>query len=361
MSPHVYPLVKTEIPTQSLYDLALPSVPEMGMDPSPILLNRVAGFCLWADGMETNYIDVDALSPLTPPAPTTPNETVHVSLRIKLTMPSTSDIASNMQGFNGAVSFVAPVPPNAKVLTQVSLDNSTHSKEASPFNVVEAQPGPPNNDPTRPPEQRYVAVLPNSWLSRCRWLESGSKKILIIQTVVVDGETLFVVIYDVERAAANSFEQVPRAELVIWHKKFSSTPPRSPVLLPLPISTPSTSRFGEQSNTANAYLYSTAATLQSQAHHVHAPTSTPTSLHHHTPQLQHPLHPLQTHTPSNIFPHHGSAALGTMSVSPVTSYGPSGTLRGKSCAASSSTTHTTPGGIFPSSSDPWTTPLLPLF
>lgn len=309
--------------------------------------------------METNYIDVDALSPPTPP---TSNETVHVSLRIKLTLPYGSEVGmgNNIQGLNGAVSFVTPIPPNAKVLTQVTVDGVCLSKEAAAFGVIETQAGPQSQDPTRPQEQRYVAVLPDSWLTRCRWMQSGSKRTLVIQTVVVDGETLFVVIYDLERVRDSLYGQVPRAELVLWHKKFGTTPPRSPALLPLPMSSPSSSRFGDHSNAANAYLYSTAASLQSQAHHVHPHAPTPIPAHHHSSQLQHAFHPLQTQASSSLYSQHGGSALGNSPISPLSAnYGTSGSLRGKSCAASSTTVHGS--GMFPTSSGPWTPSLMPLF
>lgn len=245
--------VKNELhtPHSSLFDPpSLPAVPELHMEQS-LMTNRVAGLCLWADGMQLKYVDVDALpfasdppgSPVVPPS----NGIVRTSLRMKLQMPAYG-FGNSAVGFGGMLSFAAPLPPSAELMTRVHVDNVCISREVAPLVCMDR-----NSNPTG--QELVVAMLPDSWLTRCRWLDTGNKKAIVTQQVVVDAEAIFVVIYDLQRVQG----ALPSAELVLWNKHVDNAPPQAPALLPLPMTPPSASRFG--SNVANSYLYSTAAPL----------------------------------------------------------------------------------------------------
>lgn len=291
--------IKTEYPQVSPFETpsGLPSVLEMGFQPSPISVNRVAGLCLWADGMDPNHIDVDALpfaSPSSPGLPASPSGPTHIppsgvvrtSLRVKLTMPV--DVTSgSISGFSGALSFAGPVASSAECLTRVHVDNVCVSRETGRLIPVNEPAGGASRTPTP-----FVAMLPDSWLTRCRLLDTEGKKTIVTQQVVVDAEAIFVVIYDLHRTRVSPGPmgspslQRPTAELMLWNKHVDSavSAPPPPALLPLPMSSPSTSRFGDAGNAANAYLYSTAAALSGnqipqymspvQHHSPHSPPAT---------------------------------------------------------------------------------------
>ena len=300
--------IKSEHSHTSLYDTpsGLPAVPEM--DQPSLMVNRVAGICLWADGMDPNYIDVDALPFASPSSPSSPNASTHIpsggvvrtSLRVKLTMPL--DVASDsLSGFSGALSFVAPVSSSAECMTRVHVDNTCISRETGRLIPVNDLASGASRTP-------FVAMLPDSWLTRCRWLDTGSKKTIVTQQVVVDSEAIFVVIYDLHRTRASPGPmgtpslQKPTAELMLWNKHIDTAITAPPALLPLPMGSPSTSRFGDAGNAANAYLYSTAGGIAGsqlpqymspvQHHSPHSPAISLAHSHHsNSPGLGHALPP----------------------------------------------------------------------
>ncbi|KAI5123293.1 hypothetical protein M0805_009314 [Coniferiporia weirii] len=408
------PQIKTEhahTPHGSLFDPStLPAVPELPVEqPVPLSVNRVSGLCLWADGMETNYIDIDALpfasssnSPNSPAmssislSQVSSGGIVRTSLRTKLQLPE-ADSGSNAGGFCGAVSFASPLAPSAEVLTRVHVDNVCISREIAPLIPVHDSAAATGAGAAM--QEQFVAMLPDSCLARCRWLHNGNKRTIVTQQVVVDAEALLVVIYDLHFARI----PVPTAELLLWNKHVDNAPPQAPALLPLPMTPPSAGRYG--STSANTYLYSTAASLASnhaQPTHSHSPHAQQHHTHVRGHSVSGPIHGHQI-SPAGmgIGPGSGSGNSDATSAadsnqttpthtsfpmltSPISSGAPSGgsssgSSTARSCAGygQSSTgmsmvagagmpmnqfhgTNTMGGGMG-FNSDPWTTSLLPLF
>ncbi|KAH8117470.1 hypothetical protein DFH11DRAFT_1724466 [Phellopilus nigrolimitatus] len=408
LSPHSLPQISS-IKTEHLHSphgllfepSGLSAVPEIAVEQHrPLIVNRVAGLCLWAESMQPNYIDVDALpfagTPASPGSPAVPPPSspqipstgiVRTSLRVKLQMPSDGMNGTNAVGFSGAVAFASPLSPSAEVMTRVHVDNVCISREIAPLIPV--------HDPAAATgagaamQERFVALLPDSWLTRCCWLDTGNKKTIVTQQVVVDAEALFVVIYDLHRVRTTA----PSAELVLWNKHVDNAPPQAPALLPLPMMSPSASRFG--GSAANSYLYSTAASLANHAQHTHTHAHPPHAQQHShvrghsSPTLGHSVRP--TNTASGGDTASGSGGSGSNQTtpthtsfpalaSPISPNVPSGTSSSGSSSARSCTGfgqggvgmgmvsgvgvlmhgHSMGSGIG-FENEPWTTSLLPLF
>lgn len=317
----------------------LPSVPE---DYTPVLVNRVSGLCLWTDGMDPKYIDVDALplsngqgSTSQPGSPSSPvgarpsplsvplNGIVRTSLRIRLAIPYDQG-SSTFNGFSGAVSFAAPLTTTAQCSTRVMVDGVTTSSEvAALIPILESQHG-------QQQQSRSVGLLPDSWLTRCHWLDANSSKTMIVQQIVVDGENICVLMYDIHRVHSTTASPhsahsspvslspaslhsaspppplprsqsfiTPTADLTLWNKVVDSTSAPPPQLLPLPVTPPANSgagasgsgmphryggdTFGGGASAANAYLYSTGAALAGagQSHLSQQQQHSPSTQHQH--------------------------------------------------------------------------------
>lgn len=325
------------------------------------MVNRVAGLWLWAEGMETKYTDVDTL-PFAPNSPTSPMSpapggVVRASLRMKLQMPA-DGYGSNAVGFNGALCFANPLPPSAELMTRVHVDNVCISREVSTLVCME-------RNTNSAGQELHVAMLPDSWLTRCRWLDTGNKKAIVTQEVVVDAEPIFIVIYDLQRVPG----ALPSAELIFWHKHVDNAPPQAPpALLPLPMTPPSANRYG--SNMANSYLYSTVASVAGG--HAQAMQQQPQQHHPQSPHAQHPSRSNQTTPTHTSFPQlvspPPSAGVGppssglplqsgTSTVRSCVGYGQGGVGMGMATGVGMMG-HNNNVGF---NSDPWTTSLLPLF
>lgn len=292
--------------------------PPSEVDPlpgKPGYANRVCGLCLWAEGMDPNYIDVDGLSlspshRSPPPQPTTPSQQIRTSLRIRLTIPSSSHGDATVtsrtdashpnhsltqeasRGFNGAVLFPFSLR-NAKVLTKVHVANQNISSETSPLQAL-SEPYASNftqlSNPREPrdvrsprlshhsdskssrssangasaPTARSAALLPDSWLTRCRWLDTGSKETLVTQQIMIADDAIFVVIYELVRTT-NSNITSPRAELVMWHKVYD-THPQQHTRTQSASSVPANGYPSLSSNYSNGMILNTHAQVHHQPH-----------------------------------------------------------------------------------------------
>lgn len=147
--------------------------------PSPRLpMNRVSSLCLWAEGMapftvQVDYLKATAHSPIRPLAP--------IALRIKLRLSSIDDIRSppTLHGFHGTLSFASPWTLCAKCVTKVYASNSCISVEAESLQLAAS------NVPAGYAGQTVTAFLPESSLSRSRWLNSGVCLTLVVHYVLV--------------------------------------------------------------------------------------------------------------------------------------------------------------------------------
>lgn len=374
----------------------LPALPEVPLEqPLSMAQNHAVGFCLWAQNVEPTFIDVDALAfvdkPTSPGAPVPPQipmrGTPRACLRITLRLPSGGS-ACDAMGFSGAVTFSHPLAPSARVVTRLLLDGAACSQEVQPLVPVHDQASAARSGQSM--HERYVAMLPDSCLSRCRLINTEGKKARIIQQVIVDAEPLFVVGYDLFRLPVATLS----AELSSWTKVVDNRPPPEPSLEPLPMSA---GRFGGGGSSANDYLYSTAASLPTHAPR-HSPYGHARGHSVGSPTVGHPVSPTSVMSTSPISepappgsspqttPTHTSFALLGSPISPTSPHG--GSSSGSSTARSRSGftqgslgmvsgvgyplanyghghghghSHGSLMGPEGFAQDPWTTSLLPLF
>ncbi|KAJ7343521.1 hypothetical protein DFH08DRAFT_229586 [Mycena albidolilacea] len=267
--------------------------------PAPVRYpNRSISLTLLAEGMTPFNVNVDKLAPPVPPPARTPAQT----LRIRLSIPPVDDTRapSNLHGFFGNVRLAALWSSQAKVWTRVydatgrCFSNEVESLQASSVDLG-----------------TVVAALPESALSRARWLDPTAQT-MITQQIVVDNATLLFVVYELDRQASHS--ALPSAELVSFQKyaDTNTMPPQSPTSyasLSYPQAPPSTNY-----TVAAGAVYPASAPPQQQAYtssgyyvapnagaYTHPPTQAvayghahllPTSTSSYTPSLSSALTPV---------------------------------------------------------------------
>ncbi|KAH7916051.1 hypothetical protein BJ138DRAFT_1076232 [Hygrophoropsis aurantiaca] len=184
---------------------------------SSIKLQRLT---LWAEGMQPVTVQVDALAssaqPSTQSAPA-------VALRIKLHLPTIDALCSpTLHGFHGSISYTAQRSSTARCSTTVLVRNECIARENNycPVMTVERTGG-------EDLETMITSSLPESTLSRSRWLDA-SLQTCIVQKIVVNEETIAVIVYDLDRRQC---ENMPSAELVAV-QKYASQPEKPPVHQP---------------------------------------------------------------------------------------------------------------------------------
>jgi hypothetical protein len=246
--------------------------------------NRTTGLTLLADGMTAFTINLDKLAP---PAPL-PARTPPLTLRLRLAIPPVDDTRApaNLHGFFGNVRLANVWSGQAKVLTRVyDAAGRCFSEEAESLQVNSVDLG------------TVIAALPESTLSRARWLDPTVQS-TIAQQIVVDGATLLFVIYELDRRASHN--ALPSAELISFQKYTSnakaplaSNPhayPQQPTTAPPaayppPASAPAYSPNGYYASPiAGVYTHSQAQTYT----HAHPPPSSSS----YTPSLSSALTPV---------------------------------------------------------------------
>jgi len=139
---------------------------------------RLTRLQVWAEGLDPFTVEVDTLT--SPPKPYS-----RVMLRLKLCIAPVSDptIPSPLDGFSGAIVLSQPWSTSGKCFTRVFTANTCISKEL---------------DYLRPTNQTLTAMLPDSWLTKSRWLEAASRT-SITQQIIVDDEVIAFIVYDLDR------------------------------------------------------------------------------------------------------------------------------------------------------------------
>ncbi len=201
--------------------------------------NRVISFSLWAEGMAPFAIDVDrvARATVTPGNPQQ-SELSSILLRIKLSISSIDDIHSspNLHGFQGAISFSERWNSEAKCITKTYTGPACVTQETGYLGGVNPALGLSN---TVPASQAVTTVLPESPLSRCKWLETSeysyctyrsrrSRRGFVVfstcssiyfpgrdtitQQIIIDGVVLAAFVFHLERTVVAG--SPPSAELV---------------------------------------------------------------------------------------------------------------------------------------------------
>ncbi|KAG7452550.1 uncharacterized protein BT62DRAFT_925107 [Guyanagaster necrorhizus] len=176
------------------------TAPSMNVPSSRGFDNRVTRLELLADGMAPFSVRVDALVPRAQ----SPGPVPTLSLKVKLSLASISDIRSppTLHGFAATVCFSNVWTTYGKCATKVYAGGVCISEELEAIQVSSVDVGVVN------------AVLPDSSLTRCRWLDA-SVQTALTQEIIVDNTTLLLVVYDLDRNPPGS---LPRAELIGFRK-----------------------------------------------------------------------------------------------------------------------------------------------
>ncbi|KAF9532945.1 hypothetical protein CPB83DRAFT_589012 [Crepidotus variabilis] len=146
------------------------------------LRNKITNMFLHADGMTPFSVKVDALAH--PSAQVQPP----FSLRVKLCVPVMQDprTPSTFQGFLGGIALDNVWSVSGRCTTKVFENTTCISEEVGYLSIANINVGTVN------------ALLPESPITRCRWL-NPTTSVTITQEIVVDDETLLFVIYDLDR------------------------------------------------------------------------------------------------------------------------------------------------------------------
>jgi len=182
--------------------------PRSADTPSPHTpgVNRVKTVCLLADGMTPFSIHVDALM-------TSQSRRSWLALKMRLCITSVDDIRSpsTLHGFVGSVCLSSTWVNSAKCITKAYVGNVCISEEVGSLGLSNIEVG------------QVTAILPDSSLTRCRWLDA-SVQTSLTQEIVVDEQTLLYLIYDMDRRTG-----MPSAELLGYQTcKAAETTPIPP-------------------------------------------------------------------------------------------------------------------------------------
>ena len=193
--------------------------------------NRATAAYLSADGMSPFSINLNALA--NPSAQVQPPFT----LRIRLSVPTMNDSRTppTFHGFLGGIALDHVWSAACRCITKVYENNSCVSEETGFLNISHINMGTVN------------AALPESPLSRCRWLDackmdtldyflhlsifSIARAVVLTQEFVVDEETLLLIIYELDRRNGS----MPSAAL-LGYQRFRASDKGVPAstLLPCP-------------------------------------------------------------------------------------------------------------------------------
>ena len=162
--------------------------------------NRATAAYLSADGMSPFSINLNALA--NPSAQVQPPFT----LRIRLCVPTMNDSRTppTFHGFLGGIALDHVWTASCRCITKVYENNCCVSEETGFLNISHINMGTVN------------ATLPESSLSRCRWLDAckldtfkknkiisylfcTARAVVLTQEFVVDEETLLLIIYELDR------------------------------------------------------------------------------------------------------------------------------------------------------------------
>ena len=185
--------------------------------------NRATAAYLSADGMSPFSINLNALA--NPSAQVQPPFT----LRIRLCVPTMNDSRTppTLHGFLGGITLDHVWSASCRCITKVYENNCCVSEETGFLNISHINMGTVN------------ASLPESPLSRCRWLDACrldtfnyffaltftiARAVVLTQEFVVDEETLLLIIYELDRRNGS----MPSAAL-LGYQKFRASDKGVPV------------------------------------------------------------------------------------------------------------------------------------
>ncbi|KAF9227962.1 hypothetical protein BS17DRAFT_774545 [Gyrodon lividus] len=180
--------------------------------PCPVGLTRLS---LWAEGMSTFSLPVDALvsstQPLAQSAPA-------IALRIKLHLPPIDAPRSPaLHGFQGSVTCTVRPSSSIRCSTTVLVRNQCISRESHYCSLMTAEPT--GHDQL----ESVTLLLPDSPLSRSRWLDSTSPT-CIVQKIIVNEEVVAVIFYDLDRGQCESMPSAELSGVQKYHGRAERTP-----------------------------------------------------------------------------------------------------------------------------------------
>ncbi|KAG6832385.1 hypothetical protein H0H92_002653 [Tricholoma furcatifolium] len=200
-----------------------------------------SSICFLAAGMSPLPIKLDTLMPSPPPSGTAPA----LHLCMSFTPEDGIHGTSNADGFIVTVSLSRLWNRSGKCITRTFTNGMCTSEQEGTLDVSNIEMGVVN------------AMLPESALSRCRWLDA-SIPTRITQDILVDDETVLYLIYDLDRRVG----QIPSAKLLRW-----STTPKS--------SHPTPSATSPPPQTTSAYHNYPATTFYTPMRAAHPSVSNP--------------------------------------------------------------------------------------
>ncbi|KAH9934777.1 uncharacterized protein B0H18DRAFT_1114635 [Fomitopsis serialis] len=197
----------------------LPDTPDFTFMPQTLPPpNRLCNINLWTDSSPMCLIDVDKLTTSASTASSASGQRpppFRILLRLHLKYPP-NDVHSPLafQGFHAMVSFALPWASSAKCHTKTWAGKTCTSHEVGLLEQLNPQQPQAMLPGGAVPSSMPIAHLPQSALSRCRWLEPMVQS--ISQQIVVDTDVLAVILYTIDRSAGAA--DAPAVELVGFHK-----------------------------------------------------------------------------------------------------------------------------------------------
>ncbi|KAH8099476.1 hypothetical protein BXZ70DRAFT_907892 [Cristinia sonorae] len=183
---------------------------------------RVLKFTIWAEGMQPLAVDIDRLNAIFTSSSRSP-EATSVLLRVKMGISSMDDILSspNLHGFHAAVTFSDMWTSEAKCITKGCVGSRFINRQVGDL-IIEPTLSSPDM-----PHRAVTCVLPESSLSRCKWLPTEQDK--ITQQIAIDGSIVAAFVYHIERTAPGA---PPSVEIVDFqkHKPSQSRMPSQQVM-----------------------------------------------------------------------------------------------------------------------------------
>lgn len=229
--------------------------------------NRVTTLYLYAEGMTPFSVNVDALGQQSSSSGSgtnssnSPRPASAYGLRIKLSVPMVNDPRSPplLHGFTASVAIATNMwSGNAKCVTKVlnGASNTCFLEESDALQVSYIGNG-----------GAVHAMLPESNLSRCRWLDPNTSSTLT-QELIVDDQVLLYLIYDLDRK--NGF--MPSAEFLGFQqyrpdKMMMNSSSSSPATFGMVPSTTSTAAASSSSSSLYPSSTSSSRGVSSSQHH----------------------------------------------------------------------------------------------
>ncbi|KAJ3552557.1 hypothetical protein NP233_g12852 [Leucocoprinus birnbaumii] len=147
--------------------------------------NRVHALRLTAHGMSPFIIRTDALIPAN-----LPYEPLQLKVRLSISTMEDVNCPPALHGFLASICLSHIWSSSAKCITKTLAGSNTVSEDVGALEVSDIMVGTVN------------AVLPESHLNRCRWLDPHNHT-SITQEIIIDDVSLLFIVYELDRSASN--------------------------------------------------------------------------------------------------------------------------------------------------------------